>query len=105
LSGCAVIAISADADALTAEMCSAIGAAFPLLSDPSAAAITRLGLADSDEQVAHLIARPAVFVVDRAGIVRYRYLSRSADDRPKVELLLLAAERLAAEQGELAKRD
>jgi hypothetical protein len=64
------------------------------MRDPNADAIRRFGLADVDEQVPHLIARPAAFVIDAAGIVRYRYVSRTPDDRPTTALLLLAAESL-----------
>ena len=96
--GYALVGISADDCEHRRAMLAEIGDAFPLYSDPSAAAIVRLGLSDTDEQVSHLIARPATFIVDGDGLVRYRYLSRSPDDRPKVELLLLAVERLAGER-------
>jgi hypothetical protein len=63
-----------------------------------------LGLEDTDPEVDHFIARPSVFIVDAEGTVRYRYLSRSPEDRPKVELLLLAVERLAGEGTETIAR-
>lgn len=65
-----------------------------LYRDPDARQITTLGLDDRDEEVMHTIARPSAFVVDDAGIVRYRYVGSREDDRPKAALLLLAAESL-----------
>lgn len=65
-----------------------------LYRDPEAREIVALGLEDTDNEVDHLIAKPSVFVVDRDGIVRYRYVGRREDDRPKNALLLLAAESL-----------
>ncbi len=65
-----------------------------LYRDPGARQIMALGLEDTDDEVEHLIAKPSAFVVDREGIVRYRYVGRREDDRPKTALLLLAAESL-----------
>lgn len=72
------------------------GDSIALVADPAAALIGRLRLATEDVEVDHLIARPATFVIDHSGVVRYRYLSRAPEDRPKAALLLLAAEQLAA---------
>jgi peroxiredoxin len=66
-----------------------------ILSDPEATAIAAVGLSDRDEEVEHVIARPAVFVIDGAGHVRYRYVGRDPEDRPLPALLLLAIESLA----------
>lgn len=90
------MAVSADDAAGCAAMRALTRGKIEIVADPFAAFIARLGLAASDSQVDHRIARPATFVVDAAGMVRYRYIGRSPDDRPKVALLLLAAERLAS---------
>lgn len=88
-------AISADDVAGANDMRMDTGDAVDVFSDPDATAIRQLGLEDHDQKVDHVIARPAVFIVDSAGIVRYRYVSRSASDRPTRALLVLAAESLA----------
>lgn len=93
--GFRVIAISADEPAGCRAAQAATGGAITLVSDTAARFIAALDLATSDPQVQHLIAMPATFLVDADGVTQYRYLSRSADDRPKPALLLLAAERLA----------
>jgi peroxiredoxin len=89
-----IVAISADDFVGANDMCVDIGSAFGIYSDPEATAIQQLGISDRDELVDHIIARPAVYVVDADGIVRYRYISRSAADRPTSALLALAVESL-----------
>jgi peroxiredoxin len=89
-----IVAISSDDFVGANDMCVDTGSAFSIYSDPEAAAIHQLGISDRDEQVEHVISRPAVYVVDRDGIVRYRYISRSPADRPTSALLALAAESL-----------
>ncbi|HEX5164682.1 MAG TPA: redoxin domain-containing protein [Thermomicrobiales bacterium] len=90
-----IIAISADDFVGANDMTVDTGGAIDFLSDPSAAFIEQLGLVDRDDSVDHVIARPAVFIIDADGIVRYRYISRSPADRPTSALLLLAIESLA----------
>lgn len=92
--GFKLIAISSDDASGANDMRADSSDAIQILTDADATAIQRLGLADRDEKVDHVIARPAVFIVDSDGVVRYRYVSRSAADRPTIALLLLAAESL-----------
>ena len=94
--GFRLIAISADDVEGCGRLRAATDGAIAIVSDPGAGFIMDLELTTTDPMVEHLIAQPAVFVVDDTGVVRYRYLSRSPDDRPKTALLLLAVERLAS---------
>jgi peroxiredoxin len=91
-----VIAISADTAEDARRMGHTTGDTLIVLADPCADLIRRVGLADQDDEVNHLIARPAAFVIDDRGVVRYRYVSRSASDRPTAALISLAAESLAS---------
>ena len=91
-----LIAVSADDLSLCQALREATGGAIEIVSDRGARFITGLELVTSDPNADHPIAQPAVFIVDGDGVVRYRYVSRSADDRPKIALLLLAAERVAS---------
>lgn len=93
--GFALAAISADDFVGANDMCVDTGGVIEILSDPMSLAIQQFGLADRDDKVDRIIARPAVFIVDAEGVVRYRYISRSATDRPTSALLALAAESLA----------
>lgn len=92
--GFRLIAVSADDFVGANDMRTDTADAIEVLCDPGASAIRELGLEDRDEQVDHIIARPAVFLIDSEGTVRYRYISRSASDRPTSALLILAAESL-----------
>ena len=51
---------------------------FPLLADPEGEVIRRYGVWDEEGK----IARPAIFVLDRDGIVRYAYVGEDFADRP-----------------------
>lgn len=51
---------------------------FSLLSDSDGEVSRRYGVWDGEGQ----IARPALFVVDSDGVVRYRYVGRDFADRP-----------------------
>jgi peroxiredoxin len=93
--GVRLVAISADDFVGANDMCNDTGAVIDILSDPDASAIQQLGLSDREVDIDHVIARPAVYIVDSEGIVRYRYVSRSATDRPTNALLALAAESLS----------
>jgi peroxiredoxin len=92
--GTHIVAISADEP----EHCAAIqrqhDGRITVYRDPGAKLLQAIGLDDHDDAVAHRIARPATFVVDKLGIVRYRYVSRTPADRPMPDLLLLAVETL-----------
>jgi peroxiredoxin len=51
---------------------------FSLLSDPEGEVSRRYGVWDEEGQ----IARPAIFVLDRVGVVRYAYVGQDFADRP-----------------------
>lgn len=92
-----IVALSTD----DAEACRAfsqqIGDAFPVLSDPEARLVRRLGLLDPAPELPGPTSYPAVFLIDASGRVQFYYVGRAPADRPTCELLLLAAERLSAQ--------
>lgn len=71
------------------------GSVFPIVPDVDAGIINALGLVDPNEHREVPVSRPALFLVDAVGDVRYHYIGSAPDDRPRNELLLLAAEQLA----------
>ena len=89
-----IVAISTDSTRDTQHVAKITGDTFRVLSDPDAAIIGKLDLIDPFELRTVPVATPAAFLVDEAGIVRYHYVGRSPDDRPRTELLLLASERM-----------
>lgn len=89
-----VVCLSADAEERTAQMRSHVGQRLHLLSDPDLTLIDALGLRTTDAAVDHPVSRPAAFIVERGGRVRYRYIGTSPADRPTPALLLLGVEQL-----------
>lgn len=89
-----LIAISADARSATLEAAEARTWTFPLVSDPDLTIIDRYGVRDDADQAGRLIARPATFVLDGAGIVRFCHVGADRQDRPALGAILLALESL-----------
>jgi peroxiredoxin len=76
-------------------LCSKAGYTFALLSDPKAETITRYGVLHKDGVGrGHDIARPAEFLVDRTGTVRWRNLTGDIRVRARPEEMLEAARML-----------
>jgi len=63
---------------------------FPLLSDPEGMLIQRFGLWDSNER----IAKPAIAVVDGAGLIVYLYAGQDFADRPGDTAIFDSIERM-----------
>ncbi len=60
---------------------------FPLLFDPRSKTIDRYGLRDPDYRGKELdgVPRPAVFVVDQQGVVRWSKVETDYRERPSIE--------------------
>lgn len=89
------VAISVDTPAESATLCRKAGYTYTFLSDPHAEAIRRYDLlhhaASPDGKD---IARPAEFLVDASGVVRWRNLTEDFRERATPEELLKAAQLL-----------
>jgi peroxiredoxin len=64
--------------------------AFPLLSDPGHRVIDRYGLFNRDDPKGREITHPATFVIDTAGVVRWRVVEVNYRVRPSNEDILAA---------------
>jgi peroxiredoxin len=82
-----VAAISVDEPGDSRALARDRGYTFALLSDPEMKTIARYDLVDHVDQVA----RPAEFLLDAAGIVRWRHLDESVYVRVHPEDVLRAA--------------
>jgi peroxiredoxin len=69
---------------------------FPLLSDPDHAVIARYGLLNQSDPQARPIPHPTVFIIDRGGVVRWKFIEINYRIRPTNEDILSA---LAGAQG------
>jgi len=69
---------------------------FPLLSDPDHAVIARYGLLNQEDPQDRPIPHPTVFIIDREGVVRWKFIEINYRIRPTNEVVLAA---LAEVQG------
>ena len=63
---------------------------FPLLSDPDHAVIARYGLLNQQDAQARPIPHPTVFVIDQAGVVRWKFIEINYKVRPTNDDILAA---------------
>ncbi len=63
---------------------------FPLLSDPDHAVIDRYGLFNPDESQQRPVPHPTVFVIDKTGEVRWKFIEIDYRVRPTNEDILEA---------------
>jgi peroxiredoxin len=89
------VAISVDSPAESRDLCQKAGYTFPFLSDPKAEAIRRYDLVHAGAgEGGRDIARPAEFLVDSSGIVRWVNLTENYWVRARPEQILEAAKAL-----------
>ena len=74
--GAEILAISTDDLSQAQQAIDVIGLEFPILSDQDAMVIEEYGVLASG------ISRPATFVLDRDGAIRWQYVGHSRSDRP-----------------------
>jgi peroxiredoxin len=79
-----MIALSADPPATARMTVAELGITFPVLSDDSRTYIRAYDVLHPQEG----IARPSVFVVDRNGVIRWRFIGMSAAERAPLETAL-----------------
>ena len=89
------MAISVDSPEESRDLCQKAGYTFPFLSDPKAEAIRRYDLVHAGAgEGGRDIARPAEFLVDSSGIVRWVNLTENYWVRARPEQILEAAKAL-----------
>ena len=88
--GATLLAVVVDPVEKNAEVASALGLEFPILADPDLAVIDRYGLRHAHGIPGADIARPATFVLDGDGMVRWRDLTENYRIRPRPEDVLRA---------------
>lgn len=89
--GAEILAISSEDQERGAELEAELGGLpFPLLADTERKVIESYGVFHRNEPKGRPISRPATFVVDAAGVIRYRYLGENPTDRPEPQAILAA---------------
>ena len=93
--GVEVVAISVDSPAESRKLCQSRGYTFPLLSDPKADTIRLFGVLHANGAgEGKDIARPAEFLVDAKGVIRWVNLTDDLRVRARPEAVLAAIDRL-----------
>jgi len=88
--GAEILGISSEDQKRGARFKTEFDLPFRLLADPERRVIQAYGVFHQNEPKGRPISRPAVFVLDPAGILRYRYVGAQARDRPSTETILAA---------------
>jgi len=89
------VAISVDAPEVNREMLSQAGYTFTFLSDPNTEAIRRYDLLHQGQGIdGHDVSRPAEFLIDSSGTVRWVNLTENYWVRARPEQILQAANTL-----------
>ena len=89
------VAISVDSPEESRELCQKAGYTFTFLADPDLEAIGRYDLVHKGQGIkGHDISRPAEFLVDATGTVRWRMLTENIWVRARPEQILEVAKTL-----------
>ena len=89
------VAISVDTPEESAKLRRDSGYTFTFLSDPNTETIRRYDLVHKGEGVkGHDVARPAEFLVDRSGVVRWVNLTENLRVRARADQMIEAAKSL-----------
>ena len=98
--GVEVAAISVDSNADSRKLCQSEGYTFAFLSDPKAEVIRRYGVLHAGAGMdGHDIARPAEFLVDRTGTIRWVNLTEDVRVRARPENVLKVLDDLIPASG------
>jgi peroxiredoxin Q/BCP len=93
--GVEIVAISVDSPADSGKLCQSRGYSFPFLSDPDAAIIRLYGVLHAKGgEDGKDIARPAEFLVDASGAIRWVNLTDDIRVRARPQAVLAAIDRL-----------
>lgn len=81
-----IVALSTDDALQTNRTTRELGVRFPLLSDSKKRIIQLYGVLHPREGMA----RPAIFIIDKRGVVRYVHVGSNFRDRPSLQQLMQA---------------
>lgn len=88
--GARIAAVAVDPIDVSQGLAARLGLGYPILADEGGAMAKAYGVWHAERK----IALPAVIVVDREGIVRWRRVSRSVSERPEEDEVVDVARRL-----------
>ena len=80
-----LLAVSMDDVSHARQMVDLHGLSYPILMDPSGTVAQRYGVFNL---LGDGLAAPAIFIIDKQGLLRWQHVSQGATDRPTPELIL-----------------
>ena len=80
-----IFAISTDDLSGAQSIASRVGISFPVLFDPAADVVEAYGVYDL---LGDGLATASTFVIDKQGVIRWKYVARGISDRPSVPEIL-----------------
>lgn len=80
-----IFAISTDDLSGAQSIASRVGISFPVLFDPAADVVEAYGVYDL---LGDGLATASTFVIDKQGVIRWKYVARGISDRPSVTEIL-----------------
>lgn len=92
--GAEVLGIAAQRAAKAEEYRTSHGLTIPILIDPDRTVIKRYGVYHRIGLTAFKIARPAAFIIDREGRIRFIYVGADQGDRPDHATLVAELQKL-----------
>jgi peroxiredoxin len=90
----AIFAVAVDPVDDNARVVEQLGLGYQILADPELAAVDAYGVRHDDAGPDHPIARPASFLIDKQGVIRWRDLTENYRYRPRPETILTEIDRL-----------
>ena len=96
--GAHVAAITIDPPELSQALAGVLKLEFPLLSDPESKVIDAYGVRNDQPDVHPGVSNPAMFVIDRQGVVRFAKVSHDPAIRTSPELVVRELDRLMGVQ-------
>lgn len=82
--GAELIALSSDDAATAEETVRRLKLSFKVLPDPQREIIKAYDVLHPQEG----IARPSTFIIDKGGVIRWKYVGQIPSDRPNIQLLI-----------------
>ena len=80
-----IFAISTDDLSGARSIASRVGISFPVLYNPAADVVEAYGVYDL---LGDGLATPSTFLIDKQGVIRWKYVARGIADRPSVSQVL-----------------
>lgn len=97
--GARLVAVSPEPPATSQQLVRELGLQFPVLADADGRVINRYGTRNGFLGGGSVLPHPSVFVVDPAGVIRFRSVDRNFKRRTTVRAILGALEEARATRG------